>query len=106
MRGLHSAGYLDDAVQSVVGLPGRGKVAVLDPRHAGAELEGRTAGERSNPLASVTGSPGGEAGEDGVSIANITGILQDRPVQSSVGSHHALHCSVARVGHVVRGWRG
>ena len=93
-------------MQPVVRLPGCGEISVLDPRHAGAELEGRTAGERSNPLASVTGSPGGEAGEDGVSVANVTGILQDCPVQSSVRSHHALHCSVARVGHVVRGWRG
>ena len=91
-------------MEPVVRLPWSGKISVLDPGHAGAELKRSTAGEGSHPLAGVTGPSGGEAGQDGVSVADIAGILQDGPVQSSVRSHHALHCSVARVGHVVRGW--
>ena len=46
---------LHDAVQPVVRLSRRGEVTVLDPRHWRTELERGAAGERSHPLARVTG---------------------------------------------------
>ena len=51
----------------------------------------------------MASSPAGQTGQDGVTVTNIAGVLQYRPVQSTIGSHHSLHRPVAGVGHIIGG---
>ena len=47
----------------------------------------------------MASSSAGQAGQDGVSVPDVAGVLQDRPMQGSVWGDHPLDSSVAGTSH-------
>ena len=95
------ATVLDYRVKTVALVPWCSQVSVGDPRHLRAELKGCTGWKSTHPGACVTSSSAGQAWQDGVSVPDVASVLQDCPMQGSIGGDHPLNSSITGTSHLL-----